>query len=149
MVAVCRLNVDEFLVDIPLSPMSVLNIEGIFSGIRVIQSDRFPKFGRYLCRERASSNTSEKAKGPKDRGFASLAYLETYCKAACVVSSSTTQSHATVECGFRRVWMCEFSNSRRFFLSDLGHGFQWKFRNFLLFGFNYESNNCNFNFKSR
>ncbi|CAB5201670.1 unnamed protein product [Rhizophagus irregularis] len=51
----------------------------------------------------------------------------------------------TVECGFRRVWMCEFSNSRRFFLSDLGHGFQWKFRNFLLFGFNYESNNCNFN----
>ncbi|CAB4433999.1 unnamed protein product [Rhizophagus irregularis] len=51
-----------------------------------------------------------------------------------VVSSSTTQSHATVECGFRRVWMCEFSNSRRFFLSDLGHGFQWKFRNFLLFG---------------
>ncbi|CAB4393763.1 unnamed protein product [Rhizophagus irregularis] len=59
--------------------------------------------------------------------------------------SSTTQSHATVECGFRRVWMYEFSNLRRFFLSDLGHGFQWKFRNFLLFGFNYESNNCNFN----
>uniref|UniRef100_U9TGZ1 Uncharacterized protein n=1 Tax=Rhizophagus irregularis (strain DAOM 181602 / DAOM 197198 / MUCL 43194) TaxID=747089 RepID=U9TGZ1_RHIID len=36
----------RFLVDIPLSPMSVLNIEGIFSGIRVIQSDRvdFPSY---------------------------------------------------------------------------------------------------------
>ncbi|GET50044.1 hypothetical protein RIR_jg32344.t1 [Rhizophagus irregularis DAOM 181602=DAOM 197198] len=34
--------------------------------------------------ESALSNTSEKAKDPKDRRFALLAYFKTYCKAACV-----------------------------------------------------------------
>ncbi|PKY32662.1 hypothetical protein RhiirB3_420252, partial [Rhizophagus irregularis] len=36
-----------------------------------------------LSLRRALSNTSEKAKDPKDRRFALLAYFKTYCKAAC------------------------------------------------------------------
>ncbi|PKC71233.1 hypothetical protein RhiirA1_532128 [Rhizophagus irregularis] len=68
--------------------------------------------------ERASSNTSEKAKDPKDRGFASLAYLETYCKAACdEYGCVNSVIHEDFSC---QIWDMDFSgNSEIFFCLDL------------------------------